>query len=367
MYRKKALIIYFFSLLLFQQGCKPSIPTVPTVHPKSLSPNQITTLKTFKKVADFPLPLYVMTYSGGYDPVLRDNIYHALKLQKTVRGCSVFTATNQLNEPVLARNHDYFYSPALVLFTKPPGGYASVSLVDLSFLGFDNPKKATSISDGDRTKLLYAPYLPCDGMNEYGLAIGMTYVPEAEFANKPGQETIFSLEAVRLLLDHAKNINEAIELLSKYNITFPVLPSHFLIADSSGETVVVEFIKGKIEVIRSQEPWMVATNFLIQGNADSIKKYTIQVQTKGDTSWDINGKSYFRFITANEALRKSNGRFTTDEVMDLLKKISLAKLSRDIWMTTQWSVVYGLSSGKVQVVMNRNYHDPKEFFLDINQ
>ena len=33
------------------------------------------------------------------------------------------------------RNFDWEFSPALLLFTDPPDGYASVSMVDLTFLG----------------------------------------------------------------------------------------------------------------------------------------------------------------------------------------------------------------------------------------
>lgn len=364
MNQSKSLIKYFFYLfLLILGGCKPSIPPVPAIDLKSLTPNQSITLKTLKKTVDSPL--YSMTYSGNYDPVLRDFIYKAIKLQKPNRGCTVFAALNPEGEPVLARNHDYFFSPALVLFTNPPHGYASVSMVDLSFLGFDTPEKLASMSDQDRTKMLYAPYLPCDGMNEYDLTVGMTYVPEANYNVNSERETIYSLEAVRLLLDHAKNTKEAIELLSKYNITFPILPSHFLIADSSGDVAIIEFIKGEMELTCSKEPWMVASNFLIHGNADSIKKHTREVHAKGDTSRDVNGKSFFRYVTAYEDLKKADGMLFSGDAMQLLKKISLKKMTREIWMTTQWSVVYQMNSGEVQVAMDRDYNKLNKFKLEI--
>lgn len=357
--------LLLLSILLFLAGCKPSIPPVPAIESKSLTPKQLVSLNTIKKMTGSPL--YTMTYHGGYEPILRENIYRALKLQKPKRGCTVFTALNPKGEPVLARNHDYFYSPALVLFTNHPGGYASVSIVDLSFIGFDTPEKLTSISEQDRTKMLYSPYLPCDGMNEYGLTVGITYVPKAKLSFKPDRETIFSLEAIRLMLDHAKNTAEAIQLLSKYNISFPVLPSHFLIADPSGDAAIVEFIKGKMVVTRSKEPWLTASNFLVYGNTDSIRKYTRQMLTKEDTTWDINGKSYFRYVTATENLKKTNGILSSDDAMRLLVKVSLKKLTQEIRMTTQWSVVYNMGSGEVQVVMARDYQNPHRFKLEMKR
>ena len=35
---------------------------------------------------------------------------------------------------VYGRNFDWQYSPALLLFTNPPDGYASVSMVDIEYL-----------------------------------------------------------------------------------------------------------------------------------------------------------------------------------------------------------------------------------------
>ena len=36
---------------------------------------------------------------------------------------------------LLGRNFDWYEHPALILFTDPPDGYASVSMVDISYLG----------------------------------------------------------------------------------------------------------------------------------------------------------------------------------------------------------------------------------------
>ena len=60
------------------------------------------------------------------------------------------------------RNFDWQYSPALLLFTDPPDGYASVSMVDIAYLGFDG-KKAGTVTDlslTERARLLFAPSWP---------------------------------------------------------------------------------------------------------------------------------------------------------------------------------------------------------------
>ena len=44
------------------------------------------------------------------------------------------------DDRLFGRNFDWRYSPALLLFTDRPaaGGYASVSMVDIAYLGFDD-------------------------------------------------------------------------------------------------------------------------------------------------------------------------------------------------------------------------------------
>lgn len=360
---KKKLIFLMFYLIPFSLlGCKPNIPTVP---PKDLAYLTITekhNLASLKQIAN--LPLYTMEFNGNYDSQLRNNVYQALGLQHIRnRGCSTFAATSQSGEPFLARNHDFFETPILLLYTNPPNGYSSVSLVDLSLLGFNLRQKVTEVPLDIKTKLLYAPFLPCDGMNEYGLAIGTMYVPQAKSSNKSGK-TIISLEALRLVLDHARSTFEALELLQRYQIEFPVLPSHFLICDSTGDAAVVEFIDGKTQVIRNREPWLAATNFTLFHSEKKLEKYHDQLNKEGKISGDINGRSYWRYLTLKDALQKSCGNITGEQAMNFLKTVSLEQLSWDVWMTTEWSVVYGLRNRQIHLVVSRNYDHILEFKLN---
>lgn len=79
-------------------------------------------------------------------------------------------------------NFDWDYGTALLLFTDPPGGYASVSMVDIAYLGIEgkSEKDLQNLPYEERQLLLGAPSLPFDGMNERGLAIGMAAVPPGQ-------------------------------------------------------------------------------------------------------------------------------------------------------------------------------------------
>lgn len=93
-----------------------------------------------------------------------------------------------------------------------------------------------------RTPLLYAPFLPFDGINEHGLAIGMAAVPGSDMLYDPAKEEIGSLAVMRVILDRARTVEEAVLILSDYNIDMEGGPPlHYLIADRSGQAVLVEF------------------------------------------------------------------------------------------------------------------------------
>ena len=93
--------------------------------------------------------------------------------------CSLFAALGDPQGMLYGRNFDWEFSPALLLLSDPPEGDASFAMVDLSYLDID-PALIDHLDQVDlesRRPLLDAPYLPFDGMNEAGLAVGMAAVP----------------------------------------------------------------------------------------------------------------------------------------------------------------------------------------------
>ena len=90
-------------------------------------------------------------------------------------------------------------------------------MVDLHYLGVSEEE----ISWVNRLSLLSTPYVTTDGMNEYGLAVGQNFVPCRIPIEDPQKVTILSNHIMRLVLDYAKNVDEAIALIKEYNVKFP--------------------------------------------------------------------------------------------------------------------------------------------------
>ena len=185
----------------------------------------------------------------------------------------------------------------------------------------------------ERLALLGAPFLPFDGMNEHGLVVGMAAVPPGDVPADPDKETVGSLGVIREILDHARNVDEAVNILRRHNIDFSGGPAlHYLVADPSGHALLVEFYNGETFVIPNQAPYHLATNFLWAAAGDSAE-----------------GQCW-RYDTLDERLTQAAGRMTPRDAMGLLESVSQDG--------TQWSIVYGISTGEIRVTMGRKYDAP---------
>jgi choloylglycine hydrolase len=285
-----------------------------------------------------------MTYYGdyGFETMLDEGLpVPAGQAVSEGWACTTFAALNAGGDAVLGRNFDWYNRPTLLLFTDPPGGLASASLVDISYLGFgeDEPTEA------QREGLLRAPLWPFDGMNEAGLAVGMMAVPHAEGGHDVDKSTLDSLAAIRLLLDYARDAEEAIALLQAINVDFGSGPPvHYLVADRGGGSAVVEYLDDEAVVIRSEDAWQVATNFVIDETPEGSRSAACP-----------------RYRSADEALREVDGLVTEGQAMAILREVS----SPGPDAPTMWSVVYNMASGDIRIVMGRQYQTMHEFSLEM--
>lgn len=312
------------------------------------------TLNSLEQVDDYPL--YTMHYYGAYDPGVSSiegvewlasaNQSPSLTALSPAWACSLFAALGDGDNMLYGRNFDWEYSPAVLLFTDPPDGYASVSMVDIAYLGFGGTK-AVALTDLpliERRGLLDAPRLPFDGMNEHGLVVGIAAVPPGQMQPDPHKETTGSLMVVRKMLDQASTVDEAVAILQSYNIDFRGGPPlHYLLADPSGHSVLVEFYQGEMVIIPNETLWHLATNFLRASAGESAE-----------------GRCW-RYDRISRRLTETEGQITVQDAMNLLAEVS----EGDKQEGTQWSVVYEMSTGDVNVTMERRYNNIHTFHLSL--
>ncbi len=297
--------------------------------PEGMTADQVSTLASLKQIDDFPL--YTMVYEGDL-PADEDNAVLQRYEEAPAWACSLFVAYGDPNEILYGRNFDWDFSPALLLFMDPLGGYASVSMVDIHYLGFGG-NRAFGITDlplEEQIELLNAPYIPFDGMNEMGLAVGMAAVPSGDMEQDPAKETIDSVMVIRKILDQAATVDEAVEIIQSYNIDMGNTPIHYLISEKSGRSALIEFSKGEIVVLPNEYPWQMATNFLMS------------------ETWTDPEIHCGRYSLIQDRLADLDGQIKPSQAVALLKDVSQP--------STQWSVVYRVSAGEVWVVMGGEYN-----------
>ncbi|MGW7417312.1 carcinine hydrolase/isopenicillin-N N-acyltransferase family protein [Streptomyces sp. NPDC054863] len=320
------------ALVLLLGGCTQTRGTQPSVDPAgALSAQDAAKLKSLRKVDDHPL--WQLRFEGTYHrlgevsppPVPPDADF----------GCSLFLAAGDRADPQFARNFDWRHGPALLLFTDPPDGYASVSVVDTTYLGLTSAADFTTVRG--KRGLLQAPLLPFDGMNSKGLAVGFASVDRAE--GPKARTKVGSTRIQRIALDKAATVTEALKLFETYEIDFTDSPPlHYFLADATGDSAVVELVGGRTVVAeRGRRPWNGAVNFTF---AD-----TPAARRLADP----------RYGAAAKSLDKARGTLGTDQSIGLLRTVAQSH--------TQWSVVYGMKSGRVTLVTGQRWGTRHEFSL----
>ncbi|QFU90882.1 linear amide C-N hydrolase [Amycolatopsis sp. YIM 10] len=325
MIRTTFALVVALALALPLAACQPA-PGAPAAPPGPS--DAAVTLASLRRIDDHPL--WTMTFHGGYDR------YTGMAAKQPEFGCSLFTAHGDPANPLFARNFDYPQQPALLLFTAPPDGYASVSLVDTSNLGLT--REVDFATEAGRQALLNAPLLPYDGMNAKGLTIGMATTPSAEPTRHADRGSAGGIRIMRLVLDEAATVDEALAVFERYNLDFTAGPPlHYLVADAGGQAAVIEFVDGVMVVHRQQGPWQALVNFELTGTGEPTRQ--------ADP----------RYATASRALTASAGRLGPDQAMDLLAQVRQGH--------TQWSVVYGQKTGEVRIATGRRYDTVHTFHL----
>ena len=168
-----------------------------------------------------------------------------------------------------------------------------------------------------------------DGVNEFGLAIGLTFVYSLDIA--PGFNGGM---LVRYLLEKCKTVFQAIKVLQ----TIPIASSQTItLADASGEIAVVECNSKDISIIYpDKKGYVVTTNHF---NSINMSKYT-------DYQID-NWHSLERYHVALNALNNNN--ISKETILDILsgKYGFMCQYDRKTGADTVWSVGYDLSNKKI--------------------
>lgn len=194
-----------------------------------------------------------------------------------------------------------------------------------------------------------------DGMNDRGLFVAVAATP-ASGSFEPGERPMWCPVALDLLLAHSGTVDEAVAwwekhrnpainstIFRKYSILGISLGryvnsgvgGHILISDKSGNSVVCEWLKGKLTVIRKTGRYQLATNFLL-------------------SKPELGGSPCPRFAAATKILDEA-GRPSVATCAETLKATCTE--------LTRYSVVYDLARGDIYVYCRSQFEKPKRVHL----
>ncbi|ELY96875.1 C45 family autoproteolytic acyltransferase/hydolase [Natrialba taiwanensis] len=182
-----------------------------------------------------------MADAGAWNTELIKAVPLALTIES---GCSVVAVSGERTahgEPLFGRNYDFYASFAPfseLIRTTPENGHRHIGVTD-HWTGRH------------------------DGVNEAGLAIGHTFVPNR--GEQPG--VMFAL-AARAVLDTCETTEEALEFLERIP---HARNTNFLVADSTGSMAIVEASPERVEVTRPSNGFAAITNHFLSESMDDLQ------------------------------------------------------------------------------------------------
>ncbi len=170
-----------------------------------------------------------------------------------------------------------------------------------------------------------------DGMNEYGLAVGLTFIYPTIV--KPGFNAGM---LVRYLLEKCKTTDEAIQKLNE----LPIASQQTLtIADANGNIVVVECNCESVEIIKPyKKEFVTIANEFVSNKMKKFNNYNID-----------NWKAKERYLVAHNALKENKNNYSFDLAKDILsgKYGFICQYNRKTDADTVWSVIYDIGRKKI--------------------
>lgn len=254
-------------------------------------------------------------------------------------GCSTLSVRSQSGGMMYGRNFDWMECTSMVVKSKPENGYASVSTVNMDFLslGMDyNPEEMVS-----KIMSAAALYAPMDGINEKGLCVAVLMIEDSAVTEQNTEKPdLTTTTAVRLLLDKAADVDEAIQLLEQYDMHSSAgMMLHFSLADKNGRSVAVEYVNNEMVVIETP----VVTNFyLAQGD-----KYGIGTE-----------QSHTRYGILMDSLAEQPA-MDMEEVKDAMSSVSKNHFGE--FASTEWTIVYSQDTGEIRYYHRENYDNYYSF------
>ncbi len=251
-------------------------------------------------------------------------IFMTALLAIPIQACTIFMAEE--DETVLAgNNEDWMYSweTSMIISAPEEGAYGRVCFYDNSYVQ--------------------------GGMNECGLFYDGATCPASKVPHDAAKEQL-GMNFGEQLLSSCATVDEAITMLEGANIPSG-FSDHLLIADASGDSAVLEWVEGSLNIIHKDKDYQLVTNFwltdpslgwypcerfamaekALQSGAPSVEGFAdILNATKQD--WGDGGTLYSNVynLTSREVYVFGKGDFTKAYRVNLTEQLQKLQPGEEI-------------------------------------
>lgn len=308
-------------------------------------------------------------------------------------GCSAFAVTTpDTGDYLMGRNFDYSHDnepiAAALVRTAPEGGQKSISMVDAYWIGYRqdlwhyilyNKEQFEKHKTQDLSYIMAFPYLLMDGMNEAGFAVSVLHLDGKPTQQASTGKKLTTTVALRMMLDHARTVDEALKILDGYDLWIPDNDGnyHFYMADATGRYAIVEFVydkdhQSKIYIDDEYTGEDGKTHFkypdVLPNTREVIEKryasnfYVSETMACSDKGPKLSNHGKTRYDMMEFVIKQNSNQLSEEGAMNLLNGVSQAETPGNPTSHTQWSVVYNLSQRKATVCVNRDYKNKFTFY-----
>ena len=178
-----------------------------------------------------------------------------------------------------------------------------------------------------------------DGEIMFGRNFDFLYAPSLQ---------LYTTTAIRLVLDKAATVEEAIELLKQYNIYFSGgIECHYLIADASERSVIAEYVNKELCVVEADAAYQIASNFIAYDGLNIGECFT----------------EFERYDMVQNAIETNGDILEEHQAVQLLSEVGVFNGDTD---KLQWSVLYNLTTSNGEIFAHRNTDLITKFYLPVN-
>lgn len=168
---------------------------------------------------------------------------------------------------------------------------------------------------------------PMRGMNEKGLVIVEMRLTDTEYPAPDSRAALFPFQWMQYQLDNCATIEEVIETNSNVRIKHGEFPSHYLILDSSGSCVTMEWFEGKLV-------YHTGKSLPVKTLTDSAYDYCIKHCNGDDISFLAGTSALSRFCRSARMIKEYNPTSHGPAVDYAFEVLS------NVRHTTRWSLVF---------------------------